>query len=524
MPWRTLWIKHRTFVLWTIIVLAGLVARLLLAWSSVEFLITNLLPDDAFYYFKIAENIARGDGSTFDGMHLTNGYHPFWMGICIAIYKLFQGLPRGATLPIHVLLSIASILNVALLLPCIYILKRLNVRPVIQMMIGVLYLCNPWTIAQALNGLESALVNTLLLVAAAMALRIVTRGRQTVTDLGIFSALAALTILARLDYALMVAFLGLYLLWKKAPTWKLKQYLAVFGPGGAVLIAWSILSWRVFGALIPQSGFAFSLVNKTLFFYKPRSVPTLFLWSIFQWVQSLKMAAYVSGMSWALWMGLGAFGIRLAWEKRSKQSLLPAAQILAVLIVGFIGFTFLQGALRWSGREWYFSLGPILGLCAFGYLLEVIKDRFHLRKIVFMIVMFGIYALTNELHSNRFLSQGSMYQVAMELSRTLDTSGLRIGAYNAGIYGYYAGATIVNLDGLVNISAYHALRDKRMYTYLQDEKIDYILDYAIATNYRYAPFWGKPNTDFLIPVRSMSTDTSYHGSTLMLFKVVSEKN
>ncbi|HNE05470.1 MAG TPA: hypothetical protein PLT08_13175, partial [Anaerolineales bacterium] len=30
--------------------------------------------DDAYYYFKVAQNIAEGHGSTFDGINITNGY------------------------------------------------------------------------------------------------------------------------------------------------------------------------------------------------------------------------------------------------------------------------------------------------------------------------------------------------------------------------------------------------------------------------------------------------------------------
>src|ERR1700759_969668 len=31
-----------------------------------------------FYYLRIAQHIAAGHHSTFDGTHLTNGYHPLW--------------------------------------------------------------------------------------------------------------------------------------------------------------------------------------------------------------------------------------------------------------------------------------------------------------------------------------------------------------------------------------------------------------------------------------------------------------
>ena len=42
--------------------------------------------DDAYYYYKVAQNISEGHGSTFDGINPTNGYHPLWMLICIPIF------------------------------------------------------------------------------------------------------------------------------------------------------------------------------------------------------------------------------------------------------------------------------------------------------------------------------------------------------------------------------------------------------------------------------------------------------
>jgi hypothetical protein len=47
--------------------------------------------DDAFYYFKIASNIATGHGSTFDTIHRTNGYHPLWMLVLVVISFVSTG-------------------------------------------------------------------------------------------------------------------------------------------------------------------------------------------------------------------------------------------------------------------------------------------------------------------------------------------------------------------------------------------------------------------------------------------------
>ena len=58
-----------------------------LVWSPIEDLLVHFIVDDAFYYFKTASNIAKGLGPTFDGEHLTNGYHPLWMGLSVLIYN-----------------------------------------------------------------------------------------------------------------------------------------------------------------------------------------------------------------------------------------------------------------------------------------------------------------------------------------------------------------------------------------------------------------------------------------------------
>lgn len=41
--------------------------------------------DDFYYYLKVAQNIAAGHGSTFDGSTLTNGYHPLYMLLLVTV-------------------------------------------------------------------------------------------------------------------------------------------------------------------------------------------------------------------------------------------------------------------------------------------------------------------------------------------------------------------------------------------------------------------------------------------------------
>ena len=66
--------------------------------------------DDAYYYFKVAQNISEGYGSTFDRINPTNGYHPLWMLICVPIFALAQ---FDLVLPLRILLLVMSGLAVA---------------------------------------------------------------------------------------------------------------------------------------------------------------------------------------------------------------------------------------------------------------------------------------------------------------------------------------------------------------------------------------------------------------------------
>src|SRR5258706_901756 len=66
--------------------------------------------DDAYYYFKVAQNIAEGMGSTFDGINPTNGYHPLWMVICVPIFALAR---FDLILPLRILVMVMAGFNAA---------------------------------------------------------------------------------------------------------------------------------------------------------------------------------------------------------------------------------------------------------------------------------------------------------------------------------------------------------------------------------------------------------------------------
>jgi hypothetical protein len=68
-----------------------------------------------------------------------------------------------------------------------------------------------------------------------------------------------------------------------------------------------------------------------------------------------------------------------------------------------------------------------------------------------------------------------------------------VGAWNAGILGYFSGRAVVNLDGVVNDDALLALREERLLAYVRSREIDVIVDMPHQFE-RFLPrFGGSPD-------------------------------
>lgn len=92
------------------IVIAILLVHIYVALAPANSLMNWYTTDDAFYYFKTAQNIGLGNGITFDGIGLTNGFHPLWMMICIPVFLLAN---LDLLLPLRIVVILAGLMNAA---------------------------------------------------------------------------------------------------------------------------------------------------------------------------------------------------------------------------------------------------------------------------------------------------------------------------------------------------------------------------------------------------------------------------
>ena len=78
------------------------------AFSDAHNFVEWFIRDDAYYYFKVAQNISEGHGSTMDGINLANGYHPLWMLICIPIFSLAR---FDLILPLRIMVILSGLIS-----------------------------------------------------------------------------------------------------------------------------------------------------------------------------------------------------------------------------------------------------------------------------------------------------------------------------------------------------------------------------------------------------------------------------
>ena len=165
--------------------------------------------DDAYYYFKVAQNITSGHGATFDGINPTNGYHPLWMLINIPIFALAR---FDIVLPLRILLFVSGILS-AWTGVLLFRLARKFLSAPVAMLIAC-YWCFDINIHYSVTmfGLETgltALTLTALLLAIA---QLDSRKPLTAHQAWTLGGLATLTLFSRLDTIFLVGLAGIWIL------------------------------------------------------------------------------------------------------------------------------------------------------------------------------------------------------------------------------------------------------------------------------------------------------------------------
>lgn len=205
--------KKKKFSFEFILLIVILAISAYVAFSPPARLLNWFQTDDAFYYFVTARNIAEGRGITFDGLSMTNGFHPLWMLICVPVFGLAK---FDLYLPLRVIIMILGLLNAATgILLYRFFAKKFSSAS--GMFVAVF-----WTFTPAIFeltsklGLESGLT-AFSLVAAISYLASFDERELTPRNVLTMGSLAVLLLFSRLDTIFIIVIMGIWLVFRKSP-------------------------------------------------------------------------------------------------------------------------------------------------------------------------------------------------------------------------------------------------------------------------------------------------------------------
>jgi len=194
------------------------------------------MSDDAYYYFVVAENLARHGHSEFTPGVPTNGYHPLWMLLLAAAGRLF-----GYGLATYKAVEIVAV--AAGLAAFVYLFQIRSFLSALFCTFALWYVIRSF----ALDGMETSLLapGLILLAGACLSRR---AGVERHRPLLLFLA-CGLCLGTRLDSALLVLPILLF----AAPV-PLRARLAILAALAACGAAYALVNLWLFGMALPVSG------------------------------------------------------------------------------------------------------------------------------------------------------------------------------------------------------------------------------------------------------------------------------
>ena len=474
------------------VIFLGAALKIALVFRPINFLVTNFISDDAFYYFLIAKNVLHGLGATVDGVNLANGFHPLWLIILLPIFKIFGTASVPDLAPIYATLGFSIILDAFIAIIIFRIVSRYTMNIWLRLTAMGLWLFNPFNIYEMLGGLETAL--SVLFVGFLILIGIKIRESRKNYLYILSGIVGGLMMLARLDNVFYFIFFLLWIFLTRGDK-KYRKVLLVGIIATLVVLPWLVWNITTFGMIIPVSGTVPILINHTL--VSADNGPGIFVQlkavGFFTYL-GLKQIIQYTGMLVLAFIFIGLF---LGWWflKRDSKLNFKLEQWPAELFLffGFIANFVTNASIRWTFRSWYFVAFNIFFILFLSWLLDRITPHIKYKKIfaaVLLVVILGsFYVGWSQNLRNREIAQAEMLAAAEWGNENLP-AGTIVGVFNSGVQGYFSKHRVTNIDGLVNVNAARAMEERRLWEYIKEENIEYISDFDIYPTYRYKAFLG----------------------------------
>jgi hypothetical protein len=478
--------------------------------------------DDGFFYLQIAANIASGNGSTFNGIMPTNGYHPLWMVFCV-----LSALISGSNKP--VMMSIVWLFQVSLFISSLFLLKsvffakkELEDRESVdsEKRWAVFFIAGAVLTLIFLGSgtlyFTEAFLNLFFIM---LCLFFIKNYEYSTRNAAIFGALIGLLTLSRLDNIVVAPILALAYLYKYN-TLKIKPFAIVAAAGAFTVVPYLVWNLFEFGALMPISGsiksYFPSLFIGSVDIYGKATGAITFFYIIFLFVFYKKREGFILRLAVA-----EAAAAHFLWNAAFQSAIgqwywiweYVAVALFAADIVYFL-------ATRKSGREWIYapyimSIIPLL-ILMFALAFSVIRAYFDFS------FKYSVLQGTKIERS----STDDIEALAYKLNKYLQP-GDRVFVWDSpGKLAYYSKMAILPSDGLVSNHEYvEYIKRYGVPQYLKEHNVKYmLLPYSSLPEFDYSRLFltmkkvdGGYKLDFTSPVDNASCGSLMLNSANLCF-------
>jgi hypothetical protein len=553
------WIQQNRYIILLALIIS--ISHFYVAFSSEGTILNWYHNDDAYYYFKTAQNISEGQGVTFDGVNPTNGFHPLWMLICIPIFAFAR---INLILPLRLLILVQAILNIGTAILMFKTLKKyLSIE--ISFTVSCFWVLTPSIFSTiTVGGLESCL-NAFSITLLFYYLNVVINQkgndqppyRQSI-QLGI---IAAISVLSRLDNIFIAILVGIAFLLRHSKAtikiaennWgKTKNLIKVAFAYGlpVLLLVGAYLSWNIirFGSPYPVSGLVkqwWGTLGEAPYGRPSQTLEQIYQETFTSYERDISPFSYpyqvinetaVDINSFLAQFGLPSLikgkyiyillALVLMVDLQFVSKLIVELNIIPLMIACFIQIIYYKSSGHVAQRQWYWVMELYLIALLVGLWIGVISHK--LRRVskgkavsIFLSVLLTLSIVVSHasyianLAATTNIEEPLIYHEVHWLEKKTET-GSYIAMIAAGRVGYFVrDRTIVNIDGLINSMRYfRKLQNGEGADFLQSMDVEYVFGSKawIEENPPYMnTFKGR-----LIPIAQYK----YLGNSIILWRLV----
>jgi len=464
--------------------------------------LSTYIADDAFYYFCIARNVLENGKLSFDGDSLTSGFHPLYLLYLLPILQNFASLQTELFLKI--ILS-GSFFNWLIAGIIIFFLTKKITNSIGAAVATLFWFSNPFVFLNTTSCVEVSL-STLFLSLFIFINIYYLKAERASFYYGILSGLTgSFAILSRLDNIFFVIFtifivLIIRIFSRKQITKKgFLPYISTFIALSLFPLTGYLIWQKSYSAgFFPSSSQAIrqhtSIYIANHFTDYIKDISTIYLKSLYYYVG---VPIIILGFFCLIHFIFKRKNITIFHSSENNRLIgYTITLIIPCAITGLFYIFYLHHLQPWYLQSTLLICSILTGIMFYNF-YSILESKSKYYSLIFSIIFIVALTLSNITSPFSFSKtplfpwQKEMYNLTKWIDDTLP-EGSKTGSFNAGIYGFFSGKDIINLDGVVNDDALSALRSVKLDDYILKENIDYIMDYK------------KSIDEYLIHTRSWS--------------------